>query len=303
MIRLPKALFIAATSIATTGIAFAQDADPPADPPVEATPPPTTDAAAAAPAGLPSLTLGKGKILIAGSTLNINLSADAVGKPVSIAPSIWYGVNEKLTLGVTHDGGSTQWSPRPAFRTISIPAAPPLPAITASAGAGICLTGEENGCNKVYDNIGIDALYGLKHGKFSLAAHPALDVFSFDPFALKLRVGVLGRYMATDKVAIVFDPRIGFGLTERDAGNKEVLDIPLWVWFSVNEKLGAYVSTGINGPLDGFGDAFSVPLQVGASFMVNAKLTAGLDFAFTNLIGKNGDADGRALGLRVAYAL
>ena len=47
--------------------------------------------------------------------IDVNMSADAVGKPFSIAPDIYYGVSDKLSVGLTHD-------------------------------TGLCLAGEENGC-------------------------------------------------------------------------------------------------------------------------------------------------------------
>lgn len=314
MKRVSKVLFVAAASLAFAGTALAQDA-PPADPPAgggdatppaggETTPPPATGDATMAPtSALPPLTLGAGKIEIGGETVTINLSADAVGKPISLAPAIYYGVNDKLTVGVTHDAGSTMWSPRPAFRTITIvnPLDPTM-TLTGVGGAGICLTGEDNGCNKVYDNVGLDALFSLAMGKFSVAAHGGLDVFSFDPFTLSLRAGVLGRYEIAPKIAVSFDPRISIGLTERDF-NKETIDVPAWLWFMASPKLAAYVSSGIAGPLDGFGDAFSIPLGVGANFNVNEKLSAGLDFQFLNIAGKNSTADARAIGIRVGYKL
>ena len=254
--------------------------------------------AAAAPTT--ALTLGAGKIVISGQTVNIHMSKELVGKPISFAPSVWYGVNDKITVGLTHDGGTTQWSPRPAV------------------GAGICISGEENGCGKVYDNVSLDVLFGLMQEKFSLAAHGALDVESFDPFTLSARVGVLGRFMATEQIGIVFDPRLSIGLTERDAGdgmgmgtggggNKELLDIPVWLWFRANEQLGVYAGTGIAGPLDGFGDAYVIPLGFGATFNVNQQLGVGADFWLLNVGGKKPDgvgaADFRALGIRVSYAL
>lgn len=286
---LPKTLFIAACSIATTGIAAAQeegsDASAEGEAPAEA--PAEGDGASQADAAAPavsSLTLGKGKILIAGQTLNVNLSSDAVAKPISLAPSIWYGVSDKLTLGLTHDFGTTPWTPGP------------------TPGLGICLTGAENGCGDAYSNFGVDGLYGLKAGKFSLAAHPALDIGSFDPFLLRLRIGVLGTYAVNDKITIAFDPRIGIGLTERDV-NKESLDIPVYGWYGINEKLSAYLATGIGGPLSGFGDSYRIPLGLGGNYKVSDQLTAGLDFWFMNLLGNGGGADARALSLRVAYAL
>lgn len=303
MIRLSKALLIAAGSIATTGVALAQDDSPeeaappegePASPPEESAEPEP----ARAPAG-PPLTLYKGKILIAGSTVNINLSADSVAEPISLAPSVWYGVDDKLTLGLTHDFGSTPWTPRPAFRSITVPDGLGG-SITAVAGAGICLTGEEGGCNRPYDNVSAEGLYSLKNERLSLAAHPGLDIVSFDPFALAVRLGVLGRYLVNDKLSLVFDPRLRFGITERDAGNKEFIDLPIWVWYAVNDKISAYLHTGLNSAFEEFGDSVSIPLQIGGNYMVSPKLTAGLDFGFTKL---NDGADGRVLGLRIAYAL
>ena len=283
-----KVLLAAATSVATTGIALAQDAPPDGE-------------AVPAPDGPPPLVLGKGKISIAGSTLNISLSADAAAEPIALAPSVWYGVKEKLTVGLTHDGGATPWSPRPALLAVygldlgGNPEAFP-------ASGGICLTGSDNGCDDPYGNVGFDALYSLKHGKLSIAGHPALDIADFAPFVLQLRVGVLGRYLVNDKVSVVFDPRIELSLTDREF-SKDVIDLPVWGWYAVNTRLGAYVHTGIAGSFAGFGDVFRIPLQVGASFAINAKVTAGVDFAFANLVGRGGGFDDRALGLRFAYAL
>lgn len=309
---LSKSLFTAVSLAALTGTALAQAPDDAAPPPDDgtgttdpaaggdATPPPADPAApadaAAAPAS-PITVVGKGKILIAGSTLNVNMSADAVAKPISIAPSVWYGVSDKLAVGLTHDGGTTPYSPRPF------------------PGLGICLSGEENGCGKVYDNVGVDVLFGIKdEAKMGLAVHGGVIVESFDPMTLSLRAGVLGRYNASDKISVVFDPAIFIGLTERDGaevapgvtvgGNKEVIDVPLWLWFNVNEKLGAYVHTGINGPLDGFGDAFLIPLGLGATYKVNEKLGVGGDFHFLGIAGSDAaSADFRTLGVRVQYAL
>jgi hypothetical protein len=303
MIRLSKVLLVATGSLAMTQIASAQDTPPEGEaaaPPAEEAKPPEGEPEPARAPGAPPLTLYKGKILIAGSTLNVNMSAEAVGKPVSLAPSVWYGIDDKLTIGLTHDGGTTPWTPRPGFRSITIVLPPPIGgSITALGGAGICLTGDENGCSGVYDNVGVDALYAIKNEQFSLAVHPGLDVFSFDPFTLSLRVGVLGRYLVNDKLSVVFDPRIKIGITERDF-NKETIDIPVWGWYAINDKLGAYLHTGLSAAFDGFGDTIAIPLQLGATYTVNYNLSLGLDFGFTAI---NETADSRALGLRVAYAL
>lgn len=293
MIRL-KALLVAAASIATTGVALAEDEE-------DAPPDGDGEAPAPAPASPPPLVLGKDKILIAGSTLNISVSAGAAGEPVSLAPSVWYGLKEKLTVGITHDNGATPWSPRPALLAgfgVDLGGNP----ATFPVSGGICPTGSDNGCDDPYGTVGFDALYSLKQGKLSLAGHPALDLADFAPFVIQLRVGLLGRYVVNDKISVVVDPRIELNLTDRDF-SKDVIDLPAWAWYAVNARLGAYVHTGLAGSFAGFGDVFRIPLQVGASVTITAKVAAGIDFAFTNLVGAGGGFGGRALGLRFAYAL
>ena len=232
----------------------------------------------------PSFTLGTGHVVITGSTVNINLSKDQVGKPVSFAPSVWIGLSDKVTMGVTHGGGTTQWTPRPA------------------TGAGICISSEEDGCARVYDNVGFDALVGVSAGKLTAAVHPGLDALSLDPVILNLRLGILARYELGEKLALVVDPRIGVGLNKRDAGNKEYLDVPAWLWLTLSPKLGVYGSIGLRGQLDGFGDSYVIPVGVGATFAVSEKISIGGDFYFSNLIGKGHTADARELGIRVSYA-
>ena len=242
----------------------------------------------------PSLTLGTGHVVITGSTLNINLSKDAVAKPVSFAPSVWIGINEQLTVGVTHGGGTTQWTPRPA------------------TGAGICISSEANGCAKLYDNVGVDALFGVSAGKLTAAVHPGLDALSIDPVVLSLRLGILARYELGEKLALVVDPRIGVGLNKREGvsngmgvtvgGNKEYIDVPAWLWLTVSPKLGLYGSIGLQGRLSGFGDSYAIPVGVGATFAVSEKISVGGDFYFNNLIGKGHTADARQLGVRISYA-
>jgi hypothetical protein len=221
------------------------------------------------------LTLDGGMLEIRGDTFLFNLSDGAVGEPFSLAPDLYYGVDKKLTVGITHE-------------------------------IGICLAGEENGCAEVYNDFAIDALYGvMMKGSFQLAGHGGLGFKSIDPFMMGLNVGVLGRINAGN-LAIVFDPRLYVGFTERDSElpyGKEMLSIPLWAQFQVNTQTMAYAVSGFEGPLDGFGDGYQVPLGVGALFAVNNRIDFGGEFRFTNLLGKDGDADGRWLILRAALRL
>jgi hypothetical protein len=261
--------------LATTTVALAQDPPPPPEP----------EAAGAAAAT--GLTLDAGTLLIAGQTVNINLSKDRAGEPISVAPALWYGVDAKLTIGVTHDGGATWLSPRPV------------------PGAGICLTGEDGGCGEVYDNVGADVLYGVLDGELALAIHGGLYVDGFDPFTLRLRAGALGRFGITGEVSLVFDPALFIGLTEREGPmgqprNKEAISLPFWLWFQANAQLGIYGAIGLEGPLEDFGDNLAVPVGVGVTYAIDGQLSLGGDFWFLDL---DDDADARGASFRVAYAL
>jgi hypothetical protein len=242
---------------------------------------------AAADAGVASgLTLGKGKIMVGGETVNINMSASLVAKPVSFAPGIYYGVSDKLQVGLEHDLGSSRWSPRP------------------TPGRGICITGKEKGCAKAYNNLGLDVLFGVAQGKFSAAAHGGIEFFSLDPLFIDIKAGLLGKYDINDKIAVAFDPSVIIGATKRDEGNiKQFINVPVYLWFKANEKISAYAATGIFGPTDHFGDFYSIPVGVGGTFMVNEKISAGADFWFDNIGGKGSSADFRSLGIRFGYAM
>jgi len=204
-----------------------------------------------------------------------NFSADKVFKPFAIAPDIYYGVNDKLTAGLTH-------------------------------GIGLCLAGTDNGCAKVYDDVGLDVLYGLKHdAKMDLAAHVGANAFSLDAGTYGVHLGVLLKYQM-DKIGIYADPTIGVGLTKRDdAGNKETFSLPVMVAYQVNGNLAPFVRTGLGGfavaslsasynggaNLDvdgaGFGGTFGIPLGVGAIYGVSSKLDVGAEFDFPAIAGSD----------------
>jgi hypothetical protein len=73
--------------------------------------------------------------------------------------------------------------------------------------------------------------------------------------------------------------------------------------FAVNPKLGVGAQTGIAGPLDGFGDAYAIPLSFGAHYMVSDKIMAGGAFSFLNIAGEGSSADFRALNIMVGYMM
>ena len=217
--------------------------------------------------------------------VHVNLSEDLAFKPVSVAPDIWYGVTEKLTLGLIHSGYAAS-------------------GFMGSLADGLCFTGEENGCPNVYNSVGLDGRFQLVDGTFSLAADGALFIQPLDPFSMRLKLGVLGTW-SKNKLRLLFNPNLAIGLTERDLGNKEVLNIPVALMFAVTARLAIAAQTGLALPFDQTGELYRVPLSLGVHVPVRPSIAIVAAFTLTALAG--GDSiqngfDGRALTAGVLFA-
>jgi len=204
--------------------------------------------------------------------LGINLSADNVGKPISLAPDLYYGVSDTLQLGLVHQG-PLGWQGRP--------------------GLGLCVTGKSNGCPKVYDNVGFDLMYGLAFGQLHLSAHGSLFVSSFDPTTTSLALGVAGKLHANDRVALFFDPKIAIAISDRNT-NDDVLYVPLELEYQLGAPTTFKVLSGISGGLSTLGDTYQAPLGIGLVQNLTEHVDLGARFSFDNLLGQQPQGVGRA---------
>lgn len=246
--------------------AFAQESDEP--------PPPPEVKEAGEPEGervvLPT------KRLYAQAAIEINLSKESAGKPFSLSPDVYYGVNRDLTVGLIHSArGSTGF--------------------IGGVGTSLCFT---SACD-VYSNVGLEGRYHLKSGNVSAAASFGLFAGDFDPFRLALKLGAIGRYRPspTSKLAVDFAPSLVFGLTEREpvmmdaAGNKEVFAVPVTVLYTVTPQIVAMGQLGLILPFENAGDLYAVPFSLGASYAVDKQLSVDAAFSLPALLG-GGEANG-----------
>lgn len=253
---------------ALAGVARAQDVAPAADPAVD----PAGDPAAVAPVAdatvapvaavsgtsyvARGLTQTAGNVQVTVPVL-LNLSKELVLKPVMVPLDVRYGVTDQLEVFLAHG------SP------VGYPVATP---------GGVCLGGEERGCGKLYDNLALGAQFSfLKDAAMELAAIGALVVESLDLGYYAADVGVNFKYNA-GAVAIKAAPQVMIGVNKRDEGNKETLFVPVQIAFQATPELAAFVDTGIVGPLDGFGDSYTLPVGIGASFAAMPNLDVGAEF-------------------------
>jgi len=165
------------------------------------------------------------------------------------------------------------------------------------------VSGTDGGCAKAYNGpVGLLAHFGLSDGSVALAADGGLIIRTLDPNALGLKLGIRGRKLS-GKLAIDFAPNVYVGLTKRDEGNKEILSVPVTLGFMASDKLMAGVQTGITGPLDGFGDGYSIRIAIGSMFAATPNVVVGGSCNLFRVAGFEGPgaADLRGLTIDVAY--
>jgi hypothetical protein len=240
------------------------------------------------------MTLPEGRAFVQ-AFFEMSMSTDAVFKPFSIAPDLWYGVNDALTVGLVHSGRAAT-------------------GFLGGAGEGLCLAGTENNCAKVYNSVGVDLRYHFyRSGDITAAADGGLFARSIDPFALALKVGMIGRWQG-GSLAVELAPSLFVGLTERGdddmivvetVANKEVFNLPITAIFAMSPQLGLALQTGVSTPFEAIGDSYLIQLAAGVQYMVSNQLFADLTFAFPQIAGgpDGTGTDARTLTLGFGYAL
>lgn len=261
------------------------------DEPMKTDEPPPTPPAGAVAASPPGerVTMPEKRGMVRG-LLGINLSSDFAGDPISLSPDVWYGVSDKLTVGLVHTFvGAT--------------------GIYGLPGTSLCLVGDL--CGDVYNFAGLDARYTLKStAKLALALDGGLFMTSLDPFQLALKVGVVGRYRFGKKLALDFSPNLFAGLTKRDGGgmgtdpNKEVLALPASVVYSLDAKIGLFAQLALLLPFENAGDTYLVGYSIGGSYAINKQ--AAIEVAFSLPAALNGTGlggfDTRSMTIGGSYA-
>ncbi len=214
--------------------------------------------------------------------LGINLSSGLVGKPISFVPDLFYSFTDKLQLGIVHDG-PMGWQSRP--------------------GLGLCLTGKDGGCPHLYDNVGLDALYGIAFSKsLHLSAHGAFYVDSFDAGTMAVGVGAAGKLHFNPSFALYFDPQFTFALNHRDTQD-DALFVPLELEVQAGAPTTLKLLTGVSGSLSAFSDTLQIPVGVGVVHNLTPHVDLGARFSFDNLLGHEAVGVGRADARSVAVLL
>jgi hypothetical protein len=213
----------------------------------------------------------------AAAALELNLTVRYELEPASVAPDVWYGATDKLTVGIVHSA-----------RALGV----------LRTGGGLCVRDSAHGCPRAYDNVGVDARYALRRGWLAIAARARFAATSFDPFKPSIRPGALIR-LHRGRFAIVADPHLQLGLTNRDLGNRDWLRIPLWFAIQPARRIALAVRMGLDGELATFGDTFALPFGLDVTVRISRRIELAALLALPSIGGPQNNPTSRLAWLSV----
>ena len=270
MRRTLSALF--AISMSVPAIAGAQTTDP-SMPTAEATAAPPASSDPLAPENWPLSGVDRPLGLTAGMLqLDVNggvgLNKGSAGEPFAMPLAVWYGITNEIQA--------------------------------ALVSSGLCLSGTDGGCSKVFDNIGLNVLLSLfgRGSSLEIATWAQLNYASIDAGTMNVQVGGAANWVTGGgNIAIIPMPNVQIGLAERDKANKEYVGIPTSVYFRAGEKIAPVLFTGLGATdMDAFGDSYTIPVGVGVLVGLNRVFDVGARFDMPRLIaGTASGADARSL--------
>ncbi len=216
------------------------------------------------------LTLPAGTIQI-DVTASANLTQGAELEPVSIAPDVFYGVTDDLTVGIVHSSRNGGFFSAPPYGY--------------GVSDGVCVTSDS--CDATWDGVGAIGLYNAYADD---TKQLALRVGAFarnidtEPLGVYGTAGVRFRYIS-DNYALILDPSVWIAGTDRQDPHRDMLSIPMTLQFRPGElrKVTPFVHFGIFASLDGeFNNTFTIPIALGFNISPTKNFDVGVAFAFPN---------------------
>jgi hypothetical protein len=241
-----------------------------------------TAAAASAAAGPADDLVSRPLVLPAGGFLGnvaveTGLSTNLEGEPTTIAPDLWYGATDRITVGVVHSADALS---------------------LVGAGDGVCLGGAAHGCEQAYANLGLDARWSLARGEWSAAARVRVVTRRWSPWLPSVRFGALLRWQR-GRVAVTSDPQLQIGLYDTDLGNRNAIHVPVWISVQPAPHVELYLRTGVDGDIAVFDDVWGMPLTIGARVAITCRVELAAEGGLVRALGPLGDAKQRVAWIAI----
>lgn len=244
------------------------------------------------------MTMPGGKFYL-NAVAETNLAKGTEGKPISIAPDLWYGASDKLTLGLVHSSrGAT------GFLTGFVNGL----CFRGGSGGGACAGGLGN----IYTTAGAEARIAISEGGFALALPIGVYASAFKPdVVLSAKLGLIGRLQA-GPLALELQPTLFAGLTQRKsnmagtASNEDRFGLPLTLLFQLSPAFALAAQSGVTLVVEHAKDTYQVPAALGLAWWVTPKLSVDVAFGLAAVVDNNSMTkpfDSRSLTLGVGYGM
>ncbi len=197
-------------------------------------------------------------------TVEINLAHNFWGEPLSLAPDVWWGATDRLTLGLVHSNASLE---------------------RFAPGASFCVrTDDVLYCDAPYRGSGLDARYLAVRGDIAIAPRARVLVRDIEPFKPAITLGALAKW-TRGRYAIIVDPYVQLGLANQEQGNRAQLFMPVELALQPTCRWQLALSTGWNTVVASIDDGWHVPLAFGVRARATAHLDIGATLGFPTLLG------------------
>jgi hypothetical protein len=212
--------------------------------------------------------------------VEINLAHNFWAQPLSLAPDVWFGATDALTIGLVHSNHSLD-------RFVP--------------GGSLCLTTDPLYCDSLYRGSGIDARYlAVARGPLQVAPRVRALVRDVEPFKPAITLGALARW-THGRFAMQADPYLQLGLANAEDGNRAAVFVPVQLAMQPTCRWLVSLDTGWNSELHLVRDGWHIPVAAGVRARATSHVDVGATLGFTSLLGPQNTPKQRVLFVSVGW--
>ena len=186
--------------------------------------------------------------------------------PVTLAPDLAIGLDDRVGV-LVHSSRASE--------------------ARLGAGNGVCVRPPNDTlgtptarCPSVDEGLGVSALVRLDDHTIARGGLIARD---WSPLAIALEAGTSTTVHA-GRVWAQLAPTLVVGLTARDAGNRDRVQVPLYVGVTPRPRVELHLRSGLDATLATFGDTYAIPIGAGGSVRI-AGVKIGADVTLDKALG------------------
>ena len=212
-------------------------------------------------------------------TVEANLQLGRYGRPLSLAPDVWFGVTDRWTIGIAHSNASLD---------------------RIDADASFCVREFPSICDRPYRGGHVDVRWSAREGALAIAPRARFLIRDVDPVKPAVTLGALVRW-THGRFRVMSDPYLRLGVANTDLGNRAAAVIPVWLGVQPTCRWLIELHTGWDGDLAVFADGWHIPFGLVARAAATAHVDVSVEAGFASLLGPQNNIKQRAVMVTVGW--